>query len=256
MGRTPDDRGRPGPDNDAVTDHHRRTGTASRVARLVELGRDREAAELGASDHPGRAATAPAGGGPSTTGAPVHPLDQLDQLAPALGGVTGGITPDQLGNPTACAALTVEGILDHMVQGATMFAAAFRGEPAPDAPEPGDGLDRIGPALGDLVAALHSPGALDRTIASPFGDMPGADFARYVVLDGLVHGWDLARATGQPYDPPAAVVDAATAYAHEVLGPYRDGDTFADATEPPVGASPMERLAAYTGRRVIPAHAG
>ena len=227
------------------------------MARLVELGRDREAAELGAAGHPDPTPV-PAGGGPPTTGAPVHPLDQLDQLAPALGGVMGDITPDQLGNPTACAALTVDGILDHMVQGATMFAAAFRGEPAPDADAlaPGDGLDRIGPALGDLVAALHSPGALDRTIASPFGDMPGADFARYVVLDGLVHGWDLARATGQPYDPPAAVVDAATAYAHEVLDPYRDGDTFADATEPPVGAGPMDRLAAYTGRRVIPAHAG
>lgn len=183
----------------------------------------------------------------------MHPLDQLDSLAPALGGVTGDIARDQLGNATPCAALTVEGVLDHMVQGATLFAAAFRGEPEPPAAEPGDSLDRIGPALGDLIDAMHSPGALDRTIRSPFGDMAGAEFARYVVLDGLVHGWDLARATGQAYDPPAEVVAEADAYARRVIDPFRDGDTFAAATEPPAGATPIERLAAFTGRRVTAA---
>ena len=183
----------------------------------------------------------------------MHPLDQLDSLAPALADVTGGIAPDQLGNATPCAALTVDGVLGHMIGGATLFAAAFRGEPAPPAPPAdagGDTLARIGPALSELVDAMHSPGALDRTIASPFGDMPGEEFARYVVLDGLVHGWDLSRATGQAYDPPADVVAEADAYARRVIDPFRDGDTFAAATDPPAGATPLERLAAFTGRRV------
>ena len=47
------------------------------------------------------------------------------------------------------------------------------------------------------MGAIRSPGALDRTVAAPFGDTPGEAFARFVVLDGLVHGWDLATATGQ-----------------------------------------------------------
>ena len=38
----------------------------------------------------------------------------------------------------------------------------------------------------------------------PFGEVPGAVFARFVVFDGLVHGWDLATATGQTYAPADA----------------------------------------------------
>jgi len=78
--------------------------------------------------------------------------------------------------------------------------------------------------------------------------MTGEAFARYVVLDGLVHGWDLATATSQPYEPPDELVAAADAYAHETLDPFRNGDTFAVAVPPPPGAMPITRLAAYTGR--------
>ena len=46
-----------------------------------------------------------------------------------------------------------------------------------------------------LLDAVQSPGALDRTIQTPGGEMPGAVFARLVALDGLVHGWDLATST-------------------------------------------------------------
>ena len=79
--------------------------------------------------------------------------------------------------------------------------------------------------------------------------MPGDAFARFVVLDGLVHGWDLAGATGQSYDPPADARRAADAFARGQLDPLRDGQTFAAAVDPPAGATPIERLVAYTGRR-------
>ena len=65
----------------------------------------------------------------------------------------------------------------------------------------------------------------------------------------LVHGWDMATATGQAYDPPADLVAAADAFARQALDPLRDGQTFANAMEPASDASPIERLAAYTGRQ-------
>lgn len=178
----------------------------------------------------------------------MDPSTQLGHLAPALGGVVAGVTPDQLNRPTPCADFTVRGVLEHMIGGATMFAAAFRGEVAsePDLSEP---LQGFGPALTDLVAAISAPGALDRMVTAPFGEVPGETFARFVVLDGLVHGWDMAMATGQPYDPPAELVAAVDAFARQALDPLRDGTTFADAVEPAAGATPIERLAAYTGRR-------
>ena len=158
----------------------------------------------------------------------MDPLTQLEQLGPHLGGVVAGITPDQLDNPTPCDDFTVRGVLEHMIGGATAFAAAYRGE-APKDPDLSDPLGGFGPVLGDLVAAITAPGALDQTVAAPFGEVPGETFARFVVLDGLVHGWDMATATGQPYDPPDELVAAADAFAHQALDPLRDGQTFADA---------------------------
>jgi uncharacterized protein (TIGR03086 family) len=176
-------------------------------------------------------------------------LEQLDQLGPLLTAVVGGIRTDQLENPTPCDRFAVRGVLDHMVGGATMFAAAFRGA-QPTQPDMTDPLSSFGPTLGALAEAMHSPGALDRTIDAPFGEVDGATFARFVVLDGLVHGWDLATATGQPYEPPDALVAEADAFARQALDPLRDGDTFGPAVEASASATPIERLAAFTGRRL------
>lgn len=230
-------------DDDGWVTDEASSSTADQTARLIELGRDRDAAVLGALGdqqvpYPAR-----------PKGSSMDPLAQLDQLGPVLEDVVSHIRPDQLDNPTPCANFTVRGVLEHMIGGATMFAAGFRGEPAAE-PNTTDPLAAIGPALENLVTAMHQPGALDRTIEAPFGEVPGEAFARYVVLDGLVHSWDLATATGQTVSPPDALVAEVDAYAHQTLDALRDGDAFAAAVEPPATATPIERLAAYTGRQV------
>lgn len=232
-----------------VTDREQlRARTTGQVAKLIELGRDREAAKLGAS---GSRRHDQAADNPQLTGQRMDPLEQLDHLAPALGNVVANISPDQLDRPTPCTSFTVRGVLDHMIGGATMFAAAFRGQ-APATGDPALGvLDGFGPALTDLATAMHEPGVLDRTMQTPFGEMPGTAFARFVVLDGLVHGWDLATATGQPYEPSDALVADVDGFARQTLDPLRDGDTFAAAVEPPAGATHIERLAAFTGRQLV-----
>ncbi len=221
------------------------------VQDLLVHGRDREAADL-AVRHLGDPTDRP-----STTEDPMQPRDQFEQVGALLGEVAGGIRSDQLDAATPCAAFAVRGVLGHMIEGATVFAAAFRGEPAPSLdgdPAAGDDVvPRAAAALGELFAAVGSPGALERTIDSPFGAVPGDEFVRYLALDGLVHGWDVATATGQPYRPSDALVAEVDAYARRLLTTeLRDGDTFADATEPPEGATPIERLAAFTGRTVPP----
>jgi uncharacterized protein (TIGR03086 family) len=226
-----------------VNHSDRSSSTTRRVADLIELGRDREAAELAVAQ-----SLFPDDARSRTQGEPMDVLDQLDQLGPLLAVVVGGIRADQLDKPTPCTKFTVRGVLEHMISGGAIFAAAFRGV-EPSQPDTTDVLACFGPTLTGLAAAMHSPGALDRAICAPIGEVPGATFARFVVLDGLIHGWDLATATGQPYEPPDALVAELEAFAHEFVDPLRDGDTFAAAVEPPSSATPIQRLAAFTGRQ-------
>lgn len=177
------------------------------------------------------------------------PLEQLDEVGALLGQVVGNITPEQLDNPTPCAKFAVRDVLQHMISGATAFAAAYRNTDAPEPPQ-GDELGNFGPVLGDLVSAMNADGALQRTVQAPFGEVDGETFARFVAFDGLVHGWDMATATGQPYAPSATLVDEVASFAAAALEPLRDGETFAEATSAPADATPIERLAALSGRSV------
>ncbi len=179
-------------------------------------------------------------------------VEQLDEIIPLLRTLVDNLGVDQLDGPTPCAKLTVGGVLEHMIGGATIFAPAFRGEVAPaTAVTVGTTVERWRSAMGELLRSVHSDGAQERTIASPFGEVPGSTFARYVAFDGLVHGWDLATATGQAYTPREPLVAEVAAFARGLLTPeMRDGDTFADETVAPDDARELERLVAFSGRRL------
>lgn len=178
----------------------------------------------------------------------MDPLAQMAELVPLLVGLAAGIGAADLERPTACEAFDVAGVLGHMVAAATMFGAAYRGEPAPPGVPP-DVLAEFGPAMAQLHAAMAAPGALAASIAGPFGEVDGATFARFVVLDGLVHGWDLATATGQNYEPSSELVAQADAFARGAIEALR-GDAFGPEVAAAPGVSPIERLAAFTGRHI------
>ena len=181
----------------------------------------------------------------------MDPRTQLDEILPRLNKLVAPLDDTQLDAPTSCAKFAVRNVLEHMIGGATMFAAAFRGEAPPDPAGETDLVAAFPTAMANLRDAVNSPGALDRTISAPFGEVPGDVFARFVAMDGLVHGWDIATATGQPYDPPADVVAAIDAFSRQAISDdMRDGDTFAAAAAPPAGASQLVQLVAFTGRQV------
>ena len=180
-------------------------------------------------------------------------VQQLEEIMPMLDKLVAGITPEQLSQPTPCTNFTVEGVLEHMIGGATAFAPAFRGQDASAAAPPSGGTvqDRWRAAMAELGAAVNSPGSQERTVAAPFGEVPGAVFTRFVAFDGLVHGWDIATATGQAYEPRPELVAEVDGFARQALNDaMRDGDTFKVPTDAPSDASPIERLAAFTGRQI------
>lgn len=179
---------------------------------------------------------------------------QLAVIIPMLKHVGAAIAPGQLNNPTPCALFSVSGVLEHMTGLASAYAPAFRGDtPADTTSSRGDTEPVLAfdQAMDALLDAVQSPGALQRTIETPFGPMPGSTFARLVAFDGLIHGWDLATSTQQPWNPPEILVAEVDAFARSAIAPeMRDGDTFAQSIEPPSDATPLARLVAFSGRNV------
>ncbi|MCZ7528221.1 MAG: TIGR03086 family metal-binding protein [Acidimicrobiia bacterium] len=183
-------------------------------------------------------------------------FEQLDLAIPALGKLVEGVRRDQLDDPTPCARWKVRDLLAHLVEGGHMFAEAFRGAPVRDISRPDPGVIGDDPAkafagsFADFTAAIRAPGAMDRTLTLPFGEVPAPVFLRLAAFDLTVHAWDVATATGQRFDPPDDLVAEADEFARQALGPEtRDGDTFAVAVEPPPGANRLERLVAFSGRQ-------
>ena len=180
----------------------------------------------------------------------------LGPAARATATVVAGVRDDQLGSPTPCPAYSVADLLDHLGGLSVAFTAAALKDPTPHEPsadgsrlEPGF-RDRIGAALTGLAEAWRGPGAFDgMTQAGPI-ELP-ADVAALVALNEVVvHGWDLARATGQAYNPGAASVAAALGFARSFEVPADDADApFGPAVAVPADAPVLDQLAGATGRR-------
>ena len=181
---------------------------------------------------------------------------QLDAVIPPLGDLIRNTRPDQLDAPTPCAKFTVRDLLGHFVGNLDAVAGGLRGAPMPDALPPRPEMLGDDPATvydkvtSDLVAAAREPGAMDRVLHVPFGDVPAPVLLQFIAFDLIMHSWDLATATGQDYSPPDELVAAADAFARQAVAPeWRDGDTFAVEIEAPATATPLERLVAFSGRR-------
>lgn len=185
----------------------------------------------------------------------MEPTEQLSYILPTLSATVDRLEVGQLNDPTPCNDFTVHDVLDHMIVLGASFTYWFRGDDAPELTAP-CAPDRVPTAefrevMDDLLEAVKSPGAMERSISTPMGEMPGSDFARFVAFDGLIHGWDLASSTGQRFELPPVVIDSVDGFAREaVTDEMRDGDTFKVATTPPADASAMARLVAFSGRAV------
>jgi uncharacterized protein (TIGR03086 family) len=185
------------------------------------------------------------------------PSEQLAFQAGAIRALLQNTTNDVLDNPTPCAKWAVRDLLNHIVGGGYMIGNALQGNAAPataDAPTDLVGNDPLVAWDGAFTVfseGIDTPGALEREVELPFGTMTGGMLLEILKFDLLVHAWDLATATDQPFDPPADVVEPASATAQMMINPdLRTGDPFGPEVTPPTDASPIERLAAFTGRAV------
>jgi uncharacterized protein (TIGR03086 family) len=87
-------------------------------------------------------------------------------------------------------------------------------------------------------------------VTLPFGTLPGPMVLELLKFDLLVHCWDLATATGQPFDPPADTVEQGLQTAQMMISPELRKGPFAPEVTVGTSATAIERLVAFTGRSI------
>lgn len=161
----------------------------------------------------------------------------------------------QLDGPTPCTGMSVRDMVAHIGGLAQAFTAAADKNFGPltdTPPEPGAGLDpdwrTAYPAyLTALAAAWRQPEAWTGMTRAGGIDLPGEVAGSVALVEVVIHGWDVARATGQAYEVDAATARACLTYLEQFDGSGTEG-LFGPAV--PVGdtAPELDRIIGLSGR--------
>jgi len=160
------------------------------------------------------------------------------------------VTADDLERPTPCTEFTVSGVGDHLARSMVLLAGCA-GTQLFDTAAP-TLLGRITPLAEGTLAAWRDRGFAGEV---PLGrrTLPAGDIHDIVLLELVVHGWDLARAleADDVFDPSADLVAHLRQQAPVLIVPESRGRAFANAVD--VGDAEevpaLSRLVAFTGRR-------
>lgn len=125
-------------------------------------------------------------------------LDRYRRLAARFARLVAGVPDGAWSDPTPCSDWDVRALVGHVVDSQSLFLGLV-GRPAVDGPAPAD--DPVGAwaaASGAVEAVLADPDAAATEFDGFFGRTRfDTAVERFVCFDLVVHGWDLARATGQ-----------------------------------------------------------
>jgi len=177
------------------------------------------------------------------------PLVAAEAALAVIQPVLRGLTPQDQPKPTPCADFTAHELAEHLL-GSIAQVGTMAGNGPVAVPERGSLEDRVSVVTGDAVAAWRTVD-LDGTVPGPGGAAAPAIFlAGILPLELLLHGWDLAQASGQQLQVSDEVVDYISNLTEGVIAQGR-GTSFGEEITPPADADALERFAAHAGRRPI-----
>jgi uncharacterized protein (TIGR03086 family) len=179
-----------------------------------------------------------------------HVQDLVTTLRPVVEAVPDGALED----PTPCQGWTVRDLANHLLGTSEAMRRIGVGEELdPDDPW-GTAGDHMGESWrADLVTRLQGlADAWDSADAfegeAMGGRMPRRMVGQMAFAEVLLHGWDLARATGQAVLPGDAVVRAAAEVMAEIGEMGRQQGAFGTLVEVPADAGPLDQVLAQGGR--------
>jgi len=163
-----------------------------------------------------------------------------------------------MATPTPCTEWDVRALLNHVIGTMWLAEALFSDQP-PRYPMAPGGLPSADLAAHDptaayaeasaaALAAISAGDALTRPHPTPLGEMPGPGLAGFTTLDILVHGWDLAKATGQPADLDGRLAAHVLGFAEQALTPETRQPRIGPAVPAAADAPVTDRLVAFLGR--------
>jgi uncharacterized protein (TIGR03086 family) len=173
----------------------------------------------------------------------------------ATGRIVAAIGEDQWDAESPCEGQTVRELLNHVVTGNLWAAELMAGKTIGDV---GDRLD--GDVLGDdpaaaydrsadvAAAAFAEPGAMEKPAAVSYGPVPGEVYARHRFFDVFVHGWDLAKGTGQDTTLDPELLDACRQAIEPDLEAFRGAGALGPAREVGADADAQTRFLGSLGR--------
>ncbi|MER7982002.1 TIGR03086 family metal-binding protein [Streptomyces sp. NPDC095817] len=169
-----------------------------------------------------------------------------------------GVTDAHLDGATPCPEYAVHHLLGHLTGLAVAFRDAARKDlgattdTAPDSELPDIGPDwreALPKALDELADAWRDPAAWTGTTRAGGVTLPGPVAAAVVADELVVHGWDLARATGQEYAPDEAALQAAHGFLAAVAeDPTGGGGIFGPVVPVPDDTPLLDRAIGLSGR--------
>jgi uncharacterized protein (TIGR03086 family) len=185
-------------------------------------------------------------------------IGRLERTGEQFASLVAGVGDDQWSAPTPCPEWDIAALVRHVVTGNRIFIGVLSGHPVnpqlllEQYASHGARLlpDDITDSTAELVAAFRRPEVLQRPVTIPVGTVPGAVAVDIRVVENIVHGWDLATATGRqpPYDDADA--EAALEFSRRAMGIVPEGRRpFADPVPVADHAPVLDRLVALLGRR-------
>lgn len=167
-----------------------------------------------------------------------------------------GVGSDQWTSPTPCSEWNVRQVANHIIGENLWAAELLRGKTIEEVGNRLDGdLTGSDPARAfrDSVAAAQqaatAPGAMETTCHLSFGDFSGSDYCSQLFMDLLIHGWDIARATGQDARLDTSLVEACLPIAQQLTQQWRSAGVFGEELPVASDADSQTRLLALFGRK-------
>lgn len=187
-------------------------------------------------------------------------MEHIDLLKAAerVARLAEGIDDDGLGDPTPCPEYGVREVLAHLAMLSVAFRDAARKDFGPTTGTPpasvrpvlaDDWRTELPKALDALAAAWREPGAWEGDTQAGGVELPASVMGMVALNELLIHGWDLARATGQAYQ----VTEEELAVSAALLTPEEDAPAdegfFGPIVAVPHDAPLLDRVVGLSGRR-------